>query len=428
LVFGLIIVPLAQSAAAVPTLTVSATTNLMANQVVNWSVTGVTPNVLSSIIECNGDPNEPTMSLLGNNVPVGCTPVQLKSTTATGTASGTFTIKVGTVGPPSSTGNDSNGNPGSVDAPLYPCPPTQAQVNAGVTCVIAFGTTAGVVDQTFVPIHFQGEPTTTTSSSTSTTSTSTSTTSTSTTTSSTTTSTTTTSTTVPGGGPTVTVIGTCSGQSAIGKIKDVATGTHGLTNISENDKISLKAVTGGEGTCNLGAGPVTPDPGSFKASFTGFASCDNTATPGGLAPSGKVSLSFAGGTVKLQSYARITSPPDPVHSPDVVGVHGIVVKGSIAGADVDGSVWEDPTFKDATNTSGLFAKYDVNPLDMAAIAASCTSGTSTGNLAFTDGSGGKKPTAVPTNIETVLSGDGQSPLGAALGFTPLASGLTFSVY
>jgi hypothetical protein len=158
LAFGTL-VGFAPSASAAPVLIVSTTTNLVAGQVVNWSVSGVTGGALSSILECNGDPTAPTMSLLGNNIPVGCTAPALKPTNADGTASGTFTIKTGTIGPPVSTGNDSAGNPGSVDAPLYPCPPTQAQVNLGITCVLAFGTTAGVVDQTFVPIHFVGEPT-----------------------------------------------------------------------------------------------------------------------------------------------------------------------------------------------------------------------------------------------------------------------------
>ncbi len=66
----------------------------------------------------------------------------------------------GTVGPPGKA-TDSNGNPGSTDAALYPCPPTTAQQAAGDTCVVEMEI-AGVV--TSSPIYFTGQsiPTTTT--------------------------------------------------------------------------------------------------------------------------------------------------------------------------------------------------------------------------------------------------------------------------
>ena len=58
----------------------------------------------------------------------------------------------------------------------------------------------------------------------------------------------------------------------------------GLGNTEQSVKISLKANLGGEGSCDLGAGPLTPDAGTFKASLTGFASCDTSLSPppGGL--------------------------------------------------------------------------------------------------------------------------------------------------
>jgi hypothetical protein len=447
LVLGLIVVPLAGRASATPTLTISQTTNLTAGTVVTWSVTGATPSVLSSLIECNGDPTEPTMSLLGNAIPVGCTPPALKPTSATGTASGTFTIKVGTVGPPSNTGNDSAGNPGSVDAPNYPCPPTQAEVDAGVVCVLAFGTTAaGGVDTVFVPIHFQGEPTTTTTTSTtstSTTSTTTSTTST-TTTSTTTSSTSTTTTTVPsGGGPTT--LDHCTGNFSVASIKNPLNGL-GLVNSETNVKISAKSV--GAATCQptgmlSAAGPI--DPASFKASIVGNASCDTSLTPPGLPPSGKFGFTQGVGTVKSGGYLRFASidPTGAVYYADVVAVHGIMVKGPYAGTDVDGTLSQDPTVKDKTVpavTYGPFVGYDVNPFDSLGIGASCLSGTSTGFLLGNDNHGatctlvGKGCVAIGTDIKTTLVGDGTSLLeptglvnGAGGGVTP-AQGLTFSVF
>jgi hypothetical protein len=164
LAFGTLVVGFASSASATPALAVTpTTTGLMNGQVLNWAASGMTPNALGSIIECNGDPTAPTIAFMGNNIPVGCSPVHLAFVSAAGTASGTFTIIGGPaqtpVGPPVANQTDSAGHPGAQDALNYPCPPTQAQVNLGIVCVLAYGTTAGPGDQVFQPIHFQGEPT-----------------------------------------------------------------------------------------------------------------------------------------------------------------------------------------------------------------------------------------------------------------------------
>jgi hypothetical protein len=229
--------------------------------------------------------------------------------------------------------------------------------------------------------------------------------------------------------------GGCTGQQMLAKIRNVTTGL-GLDNTSQNVKISMKAVTGGDGTCTVGtASPAVPDPKSFKVAVTGFASCDVGATSAGLPPVGKLQFSFGGGAVKLQAYARIAST-DPVigYASDVIGVHGFFAKGPLAGADVNGTLYQNPTIKDKSvgPTFGAFpAGLDVNPFDSAIIGAGCVSGTSAGTLLFNDGGGASLVPAVqaPTTITQTLVGDGPSLLqGAGFVSGASASGLSFSIY
>jgi hypothetical protein len=108
-----------------------------------------------SVIECNLATGEPTISVEGNDVPVGCTnPLStLKSTDASGGFTTAFTVHTGTIGPPAQ-GTDSTGNAASADAAKYPCPPTPAQQAAGTTCDIVYGDTSG--DQAKAPVTFAG--------------------------------------------------------------------------------------------------------------------------------------------------------------------------------------------------------------------------------------------------------------------------------
>jgi len=148
------------------TLTVDPATCLNAGMVLAVSGKGFQKNSAGAILECNDAPGEPTVTTLGNDIPVGCTnPLSdLAETTASGELSGSITVVTGTIGPPAS-GTDSAGNAASADAADYPCPPTPAQVAAGVTCVVVYGDQAG--DEVPVPISFASEsngppPTTTT--------------------------------------------------------------------------------------------------------------------------------------------------------------------------------------------------------------------------------------------------------------------------
>ena len=132
--------------------TVSPATCLVGGQKVTVTATGITPfngttNPLGTLLECNTDATQPTVTFVGNAIPVSCSGALAASFTpnAAGTLSTSFTVIVGTTGPPA-TGNDSAGNPGSADAPKYPCGP------AADKCVIALGDLGG--DKITVPISF----------------------------------------------------------------------------------------------------------------------------------------------------------------------------------------------------------------------------------------------------------------------------------
>lgn len=157
-------------AGAAVSISVNPNTNLTDGQTVNVSGSGFTPSTQGSIIECNDAKPQPTVSVFGNQVPVSCTnPINsLVKTDGSGNVPTTpFTVHAGVVGPPG-TGTDSDGNPAATDAANFPCPPTAAQITAGVSCVIAFGDTAN--EQATQVITFSSAPpptsTTTTTSTT----------------------------------------------------------------------------------------------------------------------------------------------------------------------------------------------------------------------------------------------------------------------
>jgi hypothetical protein len=247
-----------------------------------------------------------------------------------------------------------------------------------------------------------------------------------------------------------TVIGACHNNNAVAGIKNTVTGA-GLVNtlppVGQADKIGVKSVNAP--TCVGAVAGV--DASSLKASIVGSASCDTSLTPP-FPPSGKLGFTQAGGTVKDAGYVRFASidPTGSIYYQDVIGLHGIMTKGPIAGADIDGSLSQNPTVKDKTLPSGSlpgalgpygsFTGYDVNAFDSLAIGGSCLAGSSSGILLLNDGSGapcvapGKGCIAAPTAITTTLVADGPSLLegtglvtGAGGGTTP-AQGLVFSVY
>jgi hypothetical protein len=143
---------------AAPTGATSTATCVVGNMVVQVAGSGfsVGKGGLASILECNSDAGQPTISFANTNIPVSCSDVKahLVTLSTNSMASQSFSIIQGTTGPPVP-GTDSTGGDAATDAAKYPCPPTKAQVAAGDICVIAVGTSGtGAGDQLPVPISF----------------------------------------------------------------------------------------------------------------------------------------------------------------------------------------------------------------------------------------------------------------------------------
>ena len=172
------------AATAGPTITVSPSTGLSKGQSVTITGSGFTAKSIGNILECNNDPNIPTVALgspVNASLSIGCTApsyAHLVTTGSDGSLSGTWTIATGTIGPPCGVNQavittcpstDSAGKNTTSDAANYPCPPTPAQEAAGVTCVLTYGDAAN--EGASAPIIFSGEtaPTTTAGSGTTTT-------------------------------------------------------------------------------------------------------------------------------------------------------------------------------------------------------------------------------------------------------------------
>jgi hypothetical protein len=142
------------------TVTVNPANCLKAGTQVTVTGTGLVPSSTGSILECNGDPSQPTETVFGTAIPVSCTPIAIFTTTSSGgvpTGNQSFTVVVGTTGPPCSgpcTTPDSSGGAAATDAAKYPCPPTAAELAASPpdSCVIAIGDLGG--DKVAVPIQF----------------------------------------------------------------------------------------------------------------------------------------------------------------------------------------------------------------------------------------------------------------------------------
>jgi Neocarzinostatin family len=136
----------------VPAIALSPSTGLIGGATTEITGTNYLPYQLAGALECNDDPNQPTVEYEGAAaVSVSCATPQLVETGPTGTFSLQYRVTQGVTGPPSS-GTDSAGKPASVDAAAYPCPPTTAQQLAGDVCQIAVGDQAGDVAR--VPISF----------------------------------------------------------------------------------------------------------------------------------------------------------------------------------------------------------------------------------------------------------------------------------
>jgi hypothetical protein len=137
-------------------------------------------------MECNMDPSAPTVDIPDNArfksfgaLPVGCSsPLRVQITVSkSGAFAAGLGIQTNVVGPPA-TGTDSGGGSASDDTDNYPCPPTEAQFDAGVSCAIVFRDTVGKGKKAkhegaFSNISFTGPFSTTTTTTTSSTTTTT---------------------------------------------------------------------------------------------------------------------------------------------------------------------------------------------------------------------------------------------------------------
>lgn len=135
------------------TMTVTPGTCLHEGSIVRITGTGFAPKALGGLSECNSTNGQPTVSIEGNKVPVGCTNplTETLSISASGTLQATFKIRTGSVGPPANV-TDSAGHKAAADARSYPCPPTSSQASGGATCGISIGDSGG--DQVTVPLSF----------------------------------------------------------------------------------------------------------------------------------------------------------------------------------------------------------------------------------------------------------------------------------
>jgi len=162
---GALLATAASASASTATITFSPgpTTGYTSGQLITANGSGFTPKAQIYLFECSLAPDQPTITVLGQSLPVSCTPpIGAGKATSTGTFKQPLPMAVitGVTGPPA-TGNDSAGNSAATDAINYPCPQYANQTGG---CVFRAFDSKGVM-ATDVPIAFDSSvaiPTTTT--------------------------------------------------------------------------------------------------------------------------------------------------------------------------------------------------------------------------------------------------------------------------
>jgi len=220
--------------------------------------------------------------------------------------------------------------------------------------------------------------------------------------------------------------GSCSGALLHGVFAPGLTDTTQVEKIAMHatDNLAVRPATKNLGTCSglvpTSRGAIAGSPTPTEAvrhesfTFTGSASCSQTATAPGVDPgdpnaasalplSGKLQINTA--TTGLQAYVHVTGV-----DLDVASIAGSVFKGASVGAAVGGSLWEDPAVGVRPSDPGYpgignsHIAVDPNALVML---VGCADGV---------------PNTIPSpGITLILVGDGNSPLLGAP-----ATGLTFS--
>jgi hypothetical protein len=227
------------------------------------------------------------------------------------------------------------------------------------------------------------------------------------------------------GGPidaAVSVIGSCTGTRSLATLKSTTLDglgkPYGLTDRDDqNVTISTKGVDTPKGSGNFGS--CTVNPGFNPApttrqilkttgkTFSVEADC-NPADTGDTTEwplSGQLMTTFTDLT-KATAYTvgeGFTDPDNDPNTPsDVIRLHGMVVKGALAGADLAGELYFNPVYKDKTQTGEVpFPGYSFDLVN----ALACNDGTPNN-----------------ANITALVIGDGTSPL---LGLP--ASGITYTI-
>jgi hypothetical protein len=154
------------TSAGTPSIQVSPSTGLSTSGTTSATITSTNWDASSDTyfvpIECNSDPTQPTYSVFGHNVPVGCSEFVVEQTSkyySNGTLSYPYSVPSGNIGS-SDSGTDSAGNPANQDAANYPCPPTAAEQKAGVICAVALVGITSSFSPTAVavaPVEYSGQ-------------------------------------------------------------------------------------------------------------------------------------------------------------------------------------------------------------------------------------------------------------------------------
>jgi hypothetical protein len=200
----------------------------------------------------------------------------------------------------------------------------------------------------------------------------------------------------------------------------------GIGSSAETLKLSMKATTQESGNVYTQQGPAPITVPDMKWALLGDEGC-NQQSDGNLPPSGKVSFTISGLQIPLpqSGFVRITGydPQGPNYFADVINFHGIVEKGTMAGVDINATLFQTPTVKDKSQVAvptqntvpdfmGFQALgYDTNPGDDVAIGQLCQGGgpvDASNILQYNNNMGGAKA--------------GQQPCdGAIYGFTTLTT-------
>ena len=146
IVGGALLVSAVSASAVSGTITLSPgpSTGYATGQAVTVSISGMSPSAQVHVYECSLAPDQPTVLVQGQSLPVSCTvPVAAGKTNGAGKLKQPLstTVQSGVTGPPGP-GVDTAGNQAAADAATYPCPQIVGQT--GGCAFFAFDSLGGV--------------------------------------------------------------------------------------------------------------------------------------------------------------------------------------------------------------------------------------------------------------------------------------------